>query len=173
MTSPLYATTADLRLVLDGTDAGSGTAAQLSDAQLTLAIEAASTRVSIYTGTVWDSSTPALTPPDPLKDITLDLASWWATTYYSKHKDLGAQHPVVLRYTEAMKVLDAIRSGKIEITQAAGAQGGRIINPIPRIFTGESSNTYVDHTGTLQADTPADIGRRDLLGDFATGVESP
>src|SRR6266568_3836761 len=67
MASPLYATIPDLRLVLDSTDAGTGTAAQLSDAQLTLALAAASTRVSTYTGTVFDSSTPAgpAARPDP------------------------------------------------------------------------------------------------------------
>jgi hypothetical protein len=173
MASPLYATISDLRLVLDSTDAGTGTAAQLSDSQLTLAIEAASSRVSIYTGTVWDSSTPALVPPDPLKDIALDLASWWATSYYSKSKDMGPSHPVVLRYTEAMKVLEAIRKGEITVSALAGAMGARIINPVPRIFTGADSNTYVGSDGTLQADTPSELGRRDLLGDFATGVMSP
>jgi hypothetical protein len=173
MTSPLYATIPDLRLVLDSTDAGTGTAAQLSDAQLTLAIEAASTRVSIYTGTVWDSSTPALTPPDPLKDIALDLASWWATTYYSKSKEMGPNHPVVLRYTEAMKVLESIRKGEISISALAGAMGAAVINPLPAIFTGADSNTYVGSDGTLAADTPSELGRRDLFGDFASGVMSP
>lgn len=173
MASPLYATIPDLRLVLDGTDAGTGTAAQLSDAQLTLAIEAASTRVNIYTGTVWDSSTTALTPPDPLKDITLDLAAWWATTYYSKHKDMGAAHPVVLRYTEAMKVLDAIRKGEITISALAGAATARVINPVPQIFTGADSNTYIGHDGVLAADNPPDMGRRDLIGDFITGLGTP
>ena len=56
MASPLYASLTDLRTVLGSTDSA-GTAAQLSDAQLTLALTAASTRVSTYTGTVWDSST--------------------------------------------------------------------------------------------------------------------
>jgi hypothetical protein len=174
MASPLYATTPDLRLVLDGTDAGMGTAAQLSDAQLTLAIEAASTRVSIYTGTVWDSSTPALVPPDPLKDLTLDLAGWWATTYYSKHKELSANHPVVLRYTEAMKVLEDIRAGRISVSALAGAVGSRVINPIPAIFTGADSNTVFDpSTGTLQADTPADQFNSRLFAGWMSGVESP
>jgi Bacteriophage Mu, Gp36 len=173
MTSPLYATVPDLRLVLDGTDAGTGTAAQLSDQQLDLAIEAASTRINLYTGTVYDSSTTALVPPDPLKDLTLDLAAWWATTYYSKHKDLGPSHPVVLRYTEAMKVLQAIRAGEITINAVSGAGSSRPTNLIPKIFTGADSNTYIDRTGVLQADTPAELGRRDLLGDFEQAVMGP
>jgi phage gp36-like protein len=178
MTSPLYATTSDLRLVLDGTDAGSGTAAQLSDAQLTLAIEAASTRVSTYTGTVWDSSTPAAVPPDLLKDLTLDLAAWWATTYYSKHKEMSAQHPVVLRYAEAMKVLEAIRSGEIrpdvQPPGGVGAETGHINNPLPPIFTGDDSNTVFDpSTGTIEADTPPDQWNSRLFAGWLSGVEAP
>jgi hypothetical protein len=172
MASPLYAAIPDLRLVLDSTDAGTGTAAQLSDAQLTLALEAASTRISVYTGTVWDSSTAALVPPDPLKDLCLDLAAWWASTYYSKQKDMGPQHPVVLRYAEAKLVLEDIRDGKITVTPTAGGASARIINPIPRVFTGANSNTYIDETATLQADSPPEMGRRDLFGDFATS-EAP
>src|SRR5215467_1672574 len=173
MTSPLYATISDLRLVLDGTDAGTGTAAQLNDSQLTLSLEAASTRVSTYTGTVWDSSTADLVPPDVVKDLTLDLAAWWATTYYSKHKDLGPSHPVVLRYNEAKQVLEDIRSGKITVGPSPAGAGARLINQIPQIFTGADSNTYIGRDGVLAADTLSDLGCRDLLGDFEQAVMGP
>jgi hypothetical protein len=178
MASPLYATPSDLRLVLSSTDAGAGTAAQLNDAQLTLAIEAASTRISTYTGTVWDSSTPASVPPDLIKDLALDLAAWWATTYYSKHKDMSAQHPVVLRYNEAKIVLEDIRAGRIRPdVQPAGSVGGetgRVINGIPSIFTGDDSNTFYDPaTGTIEADTPADVFSSRLAAGWLSGVESP
>lgn len=178
MASPLYADVSDLRLVLDSTDAGSGTAAQLSDAQLTLAIEAASTRVSTYTGTVWDSSTPAAVPPDLLKDLTLDLAAWWAWTYYSKAKDIGPNHPVVLRYNEAKAVLNDIRSGKIrpdvQPPGGVGAETGHVNNPLPNIFTGDDSNTFWDPgSGTIEADTPPDIAGNRLFAGWLSGVESP
>ncbi|SRR6266581_2653499 len=161
MASPLYATIPDLRLVLDSTDAGTGTAAQLSDAQLTLALAAASTRVSTYTGTVFDSSTPAATPPDLLRDLTLDLAAWWATTYYAKAKEMGANHPVVLRYTEAVKVLNDIRSGKIrpdpQPPGTVGMETGHVINPLPNIFLPESSGTAYNPFGNvIEADTTPD-----------------
>lgn len=178
MATPLYASVSDLRLVLDGTDAGTGTAAQLSDAQLTLALTAASTRVSTYTGNVWDSSTPQAVPPDLLHDLTLDLAAWWATRYYSKHKDMDASHPVMLGYTEAVKVLEDIRDGKIRPdVQAPGSVGqetGHVNNPLPSIFTFQDSNTYWDPgSGTIEADTPPDQWNPSLLAGWMSGVESP
>lgn len=174
----LYATTSDLQQVLSGTDAGVGTAAQLSNEQLTLALTAASTRISTYTGNVWDSSTPQAVPPDLLHDLCLDLAAWWATRYYSKHKDMDPNHPVVLGYTEAMKVLDAIRAGTIRPdVQAPGGVGqetGHVNNPLPNIFTREDSNTYYDPgSGTIEADTPADQWNPSLAAGWMSGVESP
>ena len=151
MTTPppvLYATISDLKLVLDSTDAGQGTAAQLSDEQLTLALTAATDRVTMYAGLYYDD--PA-TMPAQVISITLDLAAWWATTYYLKQKDMGPNNPVVLRYTEAKAVLEAIRKGEVDLSipSASGAPGtgtaggGKVINRIPAIFTGHDSNTVV------------------------------
>ena len=164
MTTPvapvLYASTDDLKLVLDSTDAGTGTAAQLSDEQLTMALTAASDRVSLYANTEFTDPVPSL-----IGSLTLDLASWWATTYYLKQKDMGANHPVQLRYTEAMKVLDAARKGEVNllgpgadgVPDATGSApgGGKVINRIPAIFTGYDSNTKVVG-GVLYPDTPPD-----------------
>lgn len=177
MTSPLYATVADLQQVLSSTDSA-GTAAQLSPAQLTLALTAASTRVSTYTGTVWDSSTPQAVPPDLIHDLTLDLASWWAATYYAKNKELGPQHPIVQRYTEAKQVLQDIRDGKIRPDVgppgSPGAETGHVINNIPNIFTGDNSNTYYDPgSNTIEADTPLDEWSPKLFAGWESGVESP
>lgn len=160
----LYSDVATLKQVLSSTDAGTGTAAQLSDAQLTIALTAASNRVSAYIGTVYDSSTPQATPPAMLADLTLDLAAWWATTYYAKNKEMGTQHPVVLRYTEAMKVLEDARAGRVRLDVGPpgviGSQTGKVINNIPAIFTGDDSNTTVDpRTGALRAATPPDTFR--------------
>ena len=84
MTTPvasgtLYASLADLRNVMAGTDSGTGTADQLTDEQLTLALYAASNRVSVYAGNVFDSSVPEAMPPAILHDLALDLACFWAT----------------------------------------------------------------------------------------------
>jgi phage gp36-like protein len=141
----LYASTAALKLILDSTDAGTGTAAQLSDEQLEMAITAASDRVSLYANAEFTDPVPSL-----ITSLTLDLAAWWATTYYLKQKEMPATNPVQLRYTEAVKVLEAARKGEVNLLgpgadggAGGGAAGGHVINRLPCIFTGQDSNTEV------------------------------
>jgi phage gp36-like protein len=160
----LYASTDALKLVLDSTDAGTGTAAQLSDEQLDMALTAATDRVSLYANAEFTAPVPSL-----ITSLTLDLAAWWATTYYLKQKELTANNPVMLRYTEAMKVLEAARKGEVNLlgpgaddipddgSGASAAVGGKVINRIPAIFTGADSNTVV-RGGVLYPDTPPDRG---------------
>jgi hypothetical protein len=154
----LYATVADLRDVLSSTDSGIGTPAQLSDEQLTLALYSASNRVSVYSGMLWDSSTPDWNPPPILHDLTLDLAAFFAWKTYLKGKSIATDHPAFIAYQNAQDMLNAVRDGKIRLdVEAAGALGpqdsAKIINRIPGIFDHEDSDTTVDATGTLQADT--------------------
>ena len=164
MTTPpapvMYSSISDLKLVLDSTDAGTGTAAQLSDEQLTLALTAATDRVTMYAGLYYDDP---VTTPTMINSLTLDLAAWWSWTYYLKAKEMGPNHPVVLRYTEATKVLEAIRKGEVDVNVPAASAGGgsgsggttsgKVINRIPAIFTPYDSNTIVVD-GVLTADTP-------------------
>lgn len=141
---------------MTSTDSGTGTAAQLSDDQLTRALQAASDRVSVYAGTIYD---PAALP-SVVADLTLDLAAWWATTNYLKQKDLGANHPVQRRYDEAKAVLVSVRKGEINLDVATtAAASARVINRIPAIFTDDDSDTYFDvTTGTLATDTRPGTG---------------
>jgi hypothetical protein len=163
MTTPaasgiLYATVADLRAVLDSTDSGTGTPAQLSDSQLTLALYTASNRVSVYSGQMWDSSAPQFVPPPILHDLTLDLAAFFAWRTYLKGRSIPNDHPAFLAYTNAQDILNAVRDGKIRLDPQAGGGIGeetaKIINRIPPIFTGEDSNTRVGMGGVLESDTP-------------------
>lgn len=166
MTTPvasgtLYASVADLRTVMNGTDLGAGTAAQLSDAQLTLALYAASNRVSVYAGNVFDGSTGQAQPPPILHDLTLDLAVFWAAKTYLKYKVVEPQSPIFIAYQNAMQMLNDVRNGKILLDPAVapgiGQETGIIINRVPRIFTGADSNTRRDPmTGELAADAPPD-----------------
>ena len=175
--STLYATVADLRLILDGTDAGTGTAAQLSDAQLTLALQAASNRVSVFAGNVYDSSSPQAVPPDIFHDLTLDLAAFWANVTYLKHKAMGSDDPIRLRYNDAQAVLNDVRDGKLRLDVVTpggvGQETGHVVNPLPPIFTGDDSNTAVNPmTGSLQADVPSDMWRpgwADIAEQFGGG----
>lgn len=175
--STLYATLADLRLTMDGTDSGTGTAAQLTDAQLTLALQAASNRVSVYAGNVYDSSSPQAVPPDIFHDLTLDLAAFWATVTYRKSKALAPDDPVRLRYNDAQQILNNVRDGKlrldVQIPGDVGQEVGVVINNIPNVFTGDDSNTTINPlTGSLQADVPSDMwrpGYADIAEQFGEG----
>ena len=164
MTTPvasgtLYATVADLRNVMSGTDSGTGTAAQLTDAQLELALYAASNRVSVYAGNVYDSSGPDANPPAILHDLALDLARFWAAVTYLKWKAVETTSPVYIAYKDAMAILQDVRAGKILLDPVTapgiGSETGIIINRVPSIFTGRDSNTRIDPlTGGLEADSP-------------------
>lgn len=155
----LYASVEDLRQVMSGTDSGTGTAAQLTDQQLELALYAASNRVSVYAGNVYDGSTGQADPPPILHDLTLDLAVFWAAKTYLKYKAIENTSPVFIAYTNAMQILNAVRSGTILLDPAVapgiGSETGTVINRIPAVFTGADSNTRLDpRTGALQADVP-------------------
>ena len=163
MTTPaasgtLYATVDDLRTAMSGTDSGTGTAAQLTDQQLTLALYAASNRVSVYAGSVYDGSTAAAVPPPILHDITLDLACFWAAKTYMKFKVIEPASPIYLAYVNAMQMLNDVRNGRILLDPAPAPginEAGTVINKIPNIFTGANSNTRLDpRTGTLEPDVP-------------------
>jgi phage gp36-like protein len=155
----LYASVGDLRNVMAGTDSGTGTADQLTDAQLTLALYAASNRVSIYAGNIYDSSTPEANPPAILHDLTLDLAAFWAAKTYLKFKEITPQSPIYLAYRDAVQILQDVRKGVVLLDPAPapgiGQETGQVINRIPPIFTGNDSNTRVSPvTGILESDTP-------------------
>jgi hypothetical protein len=155
----LYATVTDLRDILAGTDSGTGTPAQLTDAQLTLALYRASNTVSVYAGNVYDGSTAQAAPPPILHDLSLDIAAFWAWRTYLKGKSIPADHPSFIAYQNAMNMLEEVRKGAILLDPAPapgiGDEVGTIINRIPAIFTGEDSNTRVSpRTGVLEADTP-------------------
>ena len=158
-TQILYATVADLREVLDATDAGTGTAAQLTDQQLTMALFDASSELSVFAGAVYDSSSAPYDPPPMFHNLTLSLAAFYATVNYLKHKELAPTHPVYLRYQRAVTILDDVRDGKLQLDAGIagdiGQETGTVINRIPPVFTGEDSNTRLNpYTGTLESDVP-------------------
>lgn len=176
MTAPaasgtLYASLADLRNSLSGTDEGVGTPAQLTDGQLTLALYGASNTVSVYAGSQYDGSTQQAQAPGILHDLTLDLAVFRAWKIYLKGKEISATHPAFIAYTAAMKMLEDVRTGNITLDPAVapgiGSETGTVINRIPQVFTGEDSNTRVGNDGILQADSPYWSPRGALLGGGA------
>jgi len=170
----LYASVADLRNVMSGTDSGTGTAAQLTDAQLELALYSASNRVSVYAGNIYDSSAPQAVPPPILHDLTLDLARFWAAVTYLKWKAVETTSPIYIAYTNAMSMLADVRDGKIQLgvnpAPGVGDEIGTVINRIPPVFTGRDSNVRIDPmTGVLEADSPYWTPRTGGLVDGGLG----
>ena len=173
----LYAPVEDLVNVLSGTDSGVGTPAQLSPDQLTLALQNATNRISVYFGSVQDSSNDQATPPAIFHDLCLDLAAFWAWKTYLKGKAIPNTHPAFIAYQNATTMLNDVRDGKLRLDPLPGggveSETGTVINRIPRIFSGEDSNTRVNPgTGFLESDVPLGAGWAprgdDLLGGGGT-----
>ena len=151
----------DIRQNVAGTDQGTGTCAALTDDQITAVITQAASKVAAYTGTTWqpDASTPGpVTPPDLVKTMTVQIATFYATLVYRKGKDLSAFDPVYLGYLDAMRTLTDIAAGKIDISPAtpgmADDLGGHVVNTISATFSHEDSATRLNPvTRRVEADT--------------------
>lgn len=152
-----YCLPSDIRANVAGTDAGTGTCAQLEDAQLSAAIAQASAKVSAYAGTAWfvDAADPVIVVPDLVKTITIQLATFYATLTYRKGKDLSQFDPVYLGYQDAVKTLTDIVNGVIEIAPTPPAdpsdRPGHVVNKLPAIFSFEDSGTLPDGRGGIMA----------------------
>jgi phage gp36-like protein len=151
-----YCTPADIRQNVAGTDDGTGTCAQLDVRVLQAAIGRASSRVSGYTGDDYDPTEV----PDLVRDLTVQLATYYATLTYRKSMDLAATDPVYLGYADAMATLKAISAGSVTVVPASPAEppgtppqpsAPRVINTIPSVFSGSDSATEVTPWGNLRA----------------------
>jgi len=152
----MYCLPSDIRANVAGTDAGTGTCAALTDAQLNAAIAQASAKVSAYAGTsfVVDAADPVVTVPDLVATITIQLATFYATLTYRKGKDLSQFDPVVLGAAEANRTLQDIVTGKIEVAPTPPAdpvdRPGHIVQKLPRIFDYSDSGTVPDGRGGIE-----------------------
>ena len=153
----MYCQPSDIRSNVAGTDAGTGTCAQLEDAQLNAAIARASAKVSAYTGTsyVIDAADPVITVPDLVFSTTVQIATFYATLIYRKGKDLSQFDPVYLGYQDAMATLKDVVAGNIEVAPPPPAhpthKPGHVVNTIPSIFTYEDSGTIPNGRGGITA----------------------
>lgn len=152
-----YCAPSDIRSAVAGTDDGTGTCAMLTDPQLNAAIKQASSKVSAYAGTAWytDAADPTITVPDLVFNLTVQIATFYATLTYRKGKDLSQYDPVMLGYADAMATLKDIISGNIEVEPVPPgdpvAAGGHVINTVPRSFTYEDSGVEPDGRGGITA----------------------
>lgn len=152
----MYCLPSDIRDNVAGTDAGTGTCAQLEDYQLSAAIGRASSKVSAYVGTTYvvDANDPVIVVPDLVTDLTVAIGSYYATLTYRKGKDLSQYDPILLGYQDAMATLQDIVAGKIEVAPTAPAdptdRPGHVINTVPKTFTFEDSGVVPNHRGGIE-----------------------
>jgi phage gp36-like protein len=152
----MYCQPSDIRDNVAGTDAGTGTCAQLEDYQLNAAIGRASAKVSAYVGTsyVVDANDPVIVVPDLVTDLTVAIATYFATLTYRKGKDLSQYDPVLLSYQDAMTTLQDIVAGKIEVNPTAPAdptdRPGHVVQTIPAIFSWGDSGTVPNGRGGIE-----------------------
>lgn len=153
---PLYCQPSDVRAAVAGTDAGTGTCAQLEDYQLTAAIGQASSKVSAYVGTTYetDAADPTITIPDLVFSCTVQVAVYYATLTYRKGKALEQFDPVYLGYQDAMATLKDVIAGNIEVAPTPPAdptdKPGHYVNTVPRAFTYSDSGVVPDGRGGIE-----------------------
>lgn len=128
-----------------------GTAAELSDDQILLAIEQASGVISSYVGTDYevDQYNDAVVVPQLVKSLALDLSLYYATLMYRKGKSLDEFDPVYLRYRAAVAIFQDLISGKIQADPKkpghAASVTSRVINTVPGVFTTRDSGTRISN----------------------------
>lgn len=150
-----YCQPADIRSNVGGTDNGTGTCAQLTDQQLEAAIAQASSKVSSYAGTAWmtDTDNPSVVIPDLIFSTTVQIATFYATCTYRKNRPLVPGDPALLGYQDALLTLNAIVAGTIEVAPAgpgeAPAEGGHVVQTVPRIFSWQDSGTEPNGRGGI------------------------
>ena len=152
----MYCLPSDIRANVAGTDAGTGTCAQLGDDQLNAAITQASAKVSAYAGTsyVIDAADPVVVVPDLVRTCAIQLATFYATLTYRKGKDLSQFDPVLLSYNDAISTLKDIAAGRVDVDPGSPGdpvdRPGHVVQTIPRIFDWSDSGTRPDGRGGIE-----------------------
>lgn len=110
-----YAAPSDIRFAVAPDGSFTGTCGELDDEQLQVHIQRAQSLVDGYTGTpFYDSNVPFL-----IKQLVVQLATFYATLSYRKGKALETMHPVYLGYQDAQRTLTGIKNGTIEFEPPA------------------------------------------------------
>lgn len=105
-----YAAPSDIREAVAPDGSVTGTCAELDDEQLQRHLQQAQDLVDGYTATpFYDANVPNL-----IKNLAIQLATYYATLAYRKGKALESMHPVYLGYQDAQRTLTGIKNGTIE-----------------------------------------------------------
>lgn len=139
-----YSTAAKVRQALvpssDGTQTnGTGTAADLTDAQLDDAIGEADSTIDAYIGGYYAVPVAEVSSavPHPIDFWSRNLAAYFATLAWRGSMDFTDTDPVARRYKETMDALTAVMNGKLRLQLPENVSGNSAIEP------GKAHNPYV------------------------------
>lgn len=124
----------------DGTQTtGTGTAADLSDAQLADAISEADATIDAYIGGYYAVPVAQVSnaTPHPIDFWSRNLAAYFATLAWRGSMDFTETDPVARRYKETMDALTAVMNGKLRLQLPENTSGNSAIEP------GSALNPYV------------------------------
>lgn len=117
-----YVIPQDVRDTLAGTESLTGTAAGLTDDDLTQAIEEAQTEIDGRLVGRYD--TPFTDPPTLVVALTRDIAAYLATLTQRRGEPIAANEPIQLRYNRAQTLLAQAASGALPLA-VPGADPGQ------------------------------------------------
>jgi phage gp36-like protein len=113
-----YLDPADVRLILAGTENAAGTAASLTDNDLTDAISEAQDEVDGRLAARYD--TPFTDPPTVVVNITRDIAAYLATLTYRRGDPIQPGETIQLRYNRAQNLLSQAANGTFPLPLPGG-----------------------------------------------------
>jgi len=111
----------DVRLILAGTENAAGTAASLTDNDLTDAIAEAQDEVDGRLAARYE--TPFDAPPTVVVNITRDIAAYLATLTYRRGDPIQPTETVQLRYNRAQNLLGQAANGTLPLLLPGGTPG--------------------------------------------------
>lgn len=139
-----YSTAAMVRQALvpssDGTQtSGTGTAADLSDAQLEDSIAEADATIDSYIGAYYAVPVAEVSSavPHPIDFWSRNLAAYYATLAWRGSQDFTETDPVARRFKDTMDALNAVAAGKMRLQLPQNTTGNSAIEP------GKAINPYV------------------------------
>lgn len=144
----MFSTVQDVKNALAPSGVITGTAATLSDVQITDAINEADSTIRSMIGNIYSIPLLPVDPPtdppttygqEPVRYWSRDIAAFLATLTFKRNQDVSENDPVRLRFNLAMKSLQDIRDGKATLpfppADGDADAGAAVFNTVPHLFT--------------------------------------
>ena len=161
----VYANLDEVRQALtpDGNPADQSTAAGLSDAALTLAVEQGDAEIDLALVGIYVTPVEPVEGlvPEPIRSWSIALGAWHATLIFMQGKDIGDNDPVKQRRDAVVRYLQSVRTGRIPLNLPRIEEG-------PEDAVGGATNIWdgdlFDHTDWLPGNVGYPAGPGPLWG---------